>query len=479
MIRSFVRAGAWCLLSVVLLSPRTVPADVPGVAPGIPGPEHRNVIVQLFNWTFNDIRAVIPELRDLGYSHIHVSPPQKSNEVVWQWWGRYQPVDFATIGGPLGTEAEFKQMNDVAAANDIQIIVDVVANHTVDVTEQPNPPFVRLEDNLIVEESFPQFDRHHFHDQCGIGGGNTVQLCWLSFNLADLKTEDGHVREVAKNYLKKLASLGADGFRFDAAVHIETGFYPDVLSAAPGKYAFGEIIRERPSEFSDYVTIPEMDYYDFPLTATMRAAFAFGGDLRILKDPNAHDRALDGVKAVTFVRNHDIDRGQNFDRGIEDGDGRTKFGVGWDEGAKTLDRTDVYLAYTYLFGREDGFPYVFTDMNTLPDEQQDDRYGEPIIAAGIRFHNLCLANTGGTARRPEIWRIETPSAIGWQRGEDRFIVVNKAAEGYEIKELRTTLQKGEYKEVRTGWPMHVEPDGTILHWRVPPRSAMMFVRVGD
>src|SRR5246127_3188014 len=55
-------------------------AQVPGVAQGIPEPEHRNVIVQLFNWRFDDVRQVIPTLRQLGYSHVHVSPPEKSNE---------------------------------------------------------------------------------------------------------------------------------------------------------------------------------------------------------------------------------------------------------------------------------------------------------------------------------------------------------------------------------------------------------------
>ena len=83
----------------------------------------------------------------------------------------------------------------------------------------------------------------------------------------------------------------------------------------PGQYAFGEIIRDHLSEFGAYLSVAEMDYYDFPLVRTMREAFAFGGDLRILKDPKERGRALDGPKAVTFVRNHDIDRGQANDRG--------------------------------------------------------------------------------------------------------------------------------------------------------------------
>src|SRR5690242_14630500 len=83
-------AAHWLLIGGLLLSTAAL-AQVPGVASGIPEPEQRNVIIQLFNWRFDDIRQVIPRLKELGYSHVHVSPPQKSNEQVWQWWGRYQP----------------------------------------------------------------------------------------------------------------------------------------------------------------------------------------------------------------------------------------------------------------------------------------------------------------------------------------------------------------------------------------------------
>jgi hypothetical protein len=177
---------------------------------------------------------------------------------------------------------------------------------------------------------------------------------------------------------------------------------------------------------------------------------------------------------VTFVRNHDIDRGQAGDRGLTD----NSFGIGWDAGNKRLNRTDVNLAYAFLFGREAGLPYVFVDMPTLPPDQKDDRFDDPDIVAGIRFHNLCLAHPDGSGRRPEIWRIETQNAIAWQRGTDRFIVINKAAEWFLITNLQTTLQTGTYREVN-GWSLQVRADGRILDWNVPPRSAMMFVRIGN
>src|SRR5688572_3014532 len=99
-------------LSYTLFVPPYVIGEVRGVAPGIPQPIHRNVIIQLFNWPFVEIQRVLPELKERGYSHVHVSPPQLSNERVWQWWGRYQPIDFTLLKGPLGNEWEFKQLND-------------------------------------------------------------------------------------------------------------------------------------------------------------------------------------------------------------------------------------------------------------------------------------------------------------------------------------------------------------------------------
>lgn len=213
----------------------------------------------------------------------------------------------------------------------------------------------------------------------------------------------------AKEYLQKLQTLGVDGFHFDAAIHVEPEFYSDVLTAVPGALTFGETIKDQSSDFSDWLAIEEMDYYDSPLTRTMREAFGFGGDLRILRNPKAEDRALDGPKAITFVRNHDIDRGQNFDRGLDGSDGRRSFGIGWNEGTGSLDRTDVDLAYAFIFGREDGLPYVFVDMPTR--EVQDDRF-DPAIVAGIRSTIcalLAMAASPGDPRSGASKR-RTPSA---------------------------------------------------------------------
>ena len=81
----------------------------------------------------------------------------------------------------------------------------------------------------------------------------------------------------------------------------------------------------------------------------------------------------------------------------------------------------------------------------------------------MRFHRLSLAGRGGVPRRANIWSIETPTPFSWQRGTDRFVVINKAGERFEIVNLATSLQSGEYKEVRTGWRLDVQPGGTMQH----------------
>ena len=462
-----------CVVYWFLVVVPTRADDVKGVVKNIPTPAHRNVMVQLFNWKFKEIEQVLPKLKQLGYSHVHVSPPQKSNEKVWQWWGRYQPIDFSVISGPLGSEDDFKKMNEAADSNGVNIVVDIVLSHTSDVTEMPEPDFVTFNNDVIVSEKFPQFDPGDFHRRCNINDGdvNSVRTCWLSNALADLKTESPHVRGIAKDYLKKLVGLGVDGFRFDAAKHIEPDFFGEVLHDVPNAYAFGEVIA---SDSGSFPQIDALDFYDFPLVATMRRAFGFGGDLRDLKNAVQNHHALPGPKAVTFVRNHDIDRGEAGDRGLDDNSLDT-FGVGWNRQSHTLDRTDVILAYAYIFGREDGLPYVFADMPTLPPNEQDDHFDNEQLAAFIRFHNLCLSGENGVDRRPDIYRIETANAIGWQRGTDRFVVINKAAETFPIRNLVTSLRPGKYAEVHHGWDMDVQSDGKIKEWDVPGRSAMMFV----
>jgi hypothetical protein len=82
-------------------------ADVDGVAPGVPEPKSREVIVQLFNWPFTKITDALPELKRLGYSHVHVSPPQQSNERVLTWWVATSQSTLRSLKAPSEASKSF------------------------------------------------------------------------------------------------------------------------------------------------------------------------------------------------------------------------------------------------------------------------------------------------------------------------------------------------------------------------------------
>jgi alpha-amylase len=453
-------------------------ADVDGIAPGVPEPKGREAIVQLFNWPFTKITETLPDLKRLGYSHVHVSPPQQSNERVLTWWGRYQPVDFSIIKGPLGTEDEFRKMNALADRLDIKIIADAVLNHTIDLTDVPEDSVTfNPTTGEMISYNFPLFLPNDFHPRCSIDDSNinSVQKCWLDNRNADLKTETTRVRDIARTYLKKLVDLGVDGFRFDAAKHIEPDFFADVLAAVPNTFAFGEVIENNPEKFPPTEAIA---FYDFPLVATLKQAFGFGGDLNVLRNPAAQNRALSSSKAVTFVRNHDIDRGQARDRGLHEG-AQDTYGIGWNGPERELTEADIVLAYAYIFGREGGVPYVFVDMEpTTEGDKRKDRFNDGRLVAFIRFHNLCLDEEEGGSRPEEPVNLDPDNAIGWQRGKDRLVMINKSGEKVPLRNLQTTLKPGRYVEVHEGWLLEVRSDSTIGEWDLPAQTAAMFVLQG-
>jgi len=84
-------------------------------------------IFHAFNQKYNEVEAFVCELADQGYSHIQISPAQRSNTGD-EWWKRYQPFDYNEIEG-LGSGDDLKSLTDKAHGCNIRVIADVVFNH--------------------------------------------------------------------------------------------------------------------------------------------------------------------------------------------------------------------------------------------------------------------------------------------------------------------------------------------------------------
>lgn len=227
------------------------------------------VILHAWNWSYNSIKDQMKLIAESGYSAVQTSPVTQPKDYVWngkvydnivmpgnggsgQWWKVYQPVSMSICDNDqtwFGTKAEFKAMCDEAEKYGVKVIVDIVANH---MASAPNHDW----ENSMAAVS-PQIgtywnstlltDTDYWHI-------NNVQV-WHSdgrydvtqgtLGMPDLNTQNKKVQFMVLDLLNECIENGADGFRFDAAKHIETpadsaafagDFWPTVLDGARDTY---------------------------------------------------------------------------------------------------------------------------------------------------------------------------------------------------------------------------------------------------
>lgn len=135
-----------------------------------------------------------------------------------------------------------------------------------------------------------------------------VQHCEL-VGLADLDTGEEYVRKTVAGYLNDLLGLGVDGFRIDAAKHIDAADLANIKSRLtdPGVYWKQEVIQGageavQPTEYTGNGDVQEFRYaYDLERVFTSEK-------LAYLKNYGEGWGYLNGSVAGVFVDNHDTER---------------------------------------------------------------------------------------------------------------------------------------------------------------------------
>jgi alpha-amylase len=381
-------------------------------------------IVQMFNQPFKKVRSSLKRLQSMGFSHILVSPPQLSNSSR-AWWGRYQPVDYRVIEGPLGNRWELEALCGEAAGRGLYVVADAVLNHMCN-----DRRYVRMHGSRVLEAHFPRFSVQDFRS-----GGPPMGR---GRALPELRTDSEWVRNELRDYLHMLYGLGVRGFRFDAAKHIDPGFFPAVLSGLPPLLCFGELVHARASQYGESYW-SSMRAYDFPLANAIKTAFAPGGDLRLLLDPARQDQALWGPLAVTFVNHHDLTKNPR------------EFAY-----FRLTDVRDRQLAYVYLLGRADGVPLVYNG---------DLRFKE--VKAGVPFYRRAEGH-------PQRWVHADPNVLAWTRGDRLLAAVNKAGHSWDAWHQPCGLAPGAYRDLIGGDRVQVDSTGILQAW-LPGRTGWMLI----
>lgn len=414
------------------------------------------VIFHAWNWLFNDVKNNIVDIAKAGFSSIQVSPvqPTKNNNLTYtgDWWQFYQPVDF-TVGNSLGSEEDFRAMCEEANKYGIKIIVDVVTNHLANNTGRGNhakwdrcdkiPSYLRDNDNFWHAESNGAFNNNDF-DRTSMTQG--------AIGMPGLNTANKDLQGIIINFLNRLQELGASGFRFDAAKHIElpedtvsSDYWPSVTAGIKNKdkdaFIYGEILNECGTDiknYSKYLKVTDNVYGWNVIDAVINcnaglAQFYCKNDV--------------AKNFITWVESHDTyagDYGRKSDR---------------------ISDEDILLGWCIVASRADSVPLFFcrpsNGLHGRLGETSDLSWQDKKVSEINRFHNKFSGSN-------EYIRILNNNSVFLiERGTTGVSIIN-LSRNYTVIDTETNLKDGEYTDRLSGRKITVS--NGRLHAELDSRS---------
>ena len=211
-------------------------------------------ILHAFNWSINNINSRLDQIKNAGYGAIQLSPLQVQKDYYgggnWaeQWWKLYQPLSFSVASNDnqnaLGKKSQLQTLCTNAEAKGLKIVMDVVSNHLANAGNGDNIYVLHNDVRHYESDIFNGPMTHSSSVHQGIDDNDAKLVVKGNMGMPDLQTETTHVQNRVISLLKEYINCGVDGFRFDAAKHIETpddgeyasNFWPNVLGEAT-KYA--------------------------------------------------------------------------------------------------------------------------------------------------------------------------------------------------------------------------------------------------
>ncbi|KUF17065.1 glycosidase [Streptomyces silvensis] len=415
----------------------------PGAAAAPPGT--KDVTAVLFEWKFSSVaRECTDRLGPDGYGYVQVSPPQEHVQ-GGQWWTSYQPVSYR-IAGRLGDRAAFEDMVDTCHAAGVKVVVDTVINHMAagDGTGTGGTPYTKY--------GYPGIYTRPDLDNCTTTIGDyrdrrDVQECEL-VGLADLDTGEDRVRGRIAAYMNDLLSLGADGFRVDAAKHMAAADLKDIKSrlSAPNAYWKQEAIFGAGEAVSPDEYLGTGDVQEFRYARDLKRVFT-AEKLAYLKNYGEGWAYLPAGRSAVFVANHDTERGGDT-LTYKDGASHTLahvFMLAWPYGAP-----DVHSGYE--FTDRDAGPPGGGRVNACYRDGWKCQHAWPEVRSMVELRN--------TAHGAPVtnWWDNGNDAVAFGRGTKAYVVLNH--EGTALnRTFQTSLPAGGYCDVQSGRAVTVGGDG--------------------
>jgi hypothetical protein len=410
------------------------------------------VMLHAFNWSYNTIKENLPAIAAAGYTTVQTSPVQQpkdystSGDVTGQWWKLYQPISFHIAEQSwLGTKDDLKSLCDEADKYGIKIICDIVSNHIAN-ADETRPDSVSNQ----VKKYEPEFykkRRTYTRTYKGDANDSSVQAVVQGHvsKCPDLVTNDTAVQGYIINLLKECIDCGVDGFRFDAAKHIETeddgeyasDYWKNITTSASSYYTqktgddlyiYGEILNNcgadrSYSSYTKYINVTDNRTGDAVLYNVTKGKASTATNAK-------YKSGVAASNAVLWAESHDTYEGNSGSSGF----------------SNTADVSDenVVKAWAIVASRKDSTALFFARPGTalMGGVSTDTTYKSSAVSEINKFHNLFVGQSEKLGSSGDIAYVA--------RGTSGIVLSNCKGTNASVSISGTGLADGKYTDTVSG-----------------------------
>ena len=353
-------------------------------------------IFHAFCWKYSDITANLPSIAEASFKSVQISPVQQPKNGGATWWSFYQPLSFSIAdNSTLGSKEDLKTLCQEADKYGISIIADIVFNHLANIDddhlENDGTPTVSPDVEAYEPEIYANRnasgDQATFHHNKNAAGSGAITQYYAYGNLPDLNTANPVVQARSLDLLKECIDVGIDGFRLDAAKHIETptdpqyasDFFPNVISAAKeyyktktnnDLYVYGEILDDPDGGRTIDNYLPYIDVTDNKVKSSYVSA-SIRKDASALKTVS-YSKKCDDSHIVYWAESHDD----------------------YTSGETIASSMQVNKVWAMMSARKGGRGLYLARQavrdNVVVGEVGSYLFEQPVVGAANRFHNRFL-----------------------------------------------------------------------------------------
>lgn len=410
------------------------------------------VMLHAFNWSYNTIKENLPAIAAAGYTTVQTSPVQQpkdystSGDVTGQWWKLYQPISFHIAEQSwLGTKDDLKSLCDEADKYGIKIICDIVSNHIAN-ADETRPDTVSNQVKKY-EPDFYKKRRTYTRTYKGNASDSSVQAVVQGHvsNCPDLVTNDTAVQGYIINLLKECIDCGVDGFRFDAAKHIETeddgeyasDYWKNITSSASSYYTqktgddlyiYGEILNNcgadrSYSSYTKYINVTDNRTGDAVLYNVTKGKASTATNA-------TYKSGVAASNAVLWAESHDTYEGNSGSSGYSN--------------TSSVSDEDVVKAWAIVASRKDSTALFFARPGTalMGGVSTDTTYKSTVVSEINKFHNLFVGQSEKLGSSGNIAYVA--------RGTSGIVLSNCKGTNASVSISGTGLADGKYTDTVSG-----------------------------